>query len=445
MKSLSLFFSLPLLILMTCQKSTDNEFNILDYGAVADGKTLSTNAIQKAINKAVKTKGKVIVPQGTFYTGSLILGPDMTFHLEEGAVLLASNTMKDYTSEEFIKASFADNLSITGTGTINGNGLSFFDEDWNYTERPEPWIVIEDSKNVSVSGVTLKNSPSHTLNFDYCNGVSVSNIFIENDPKSPNTDGIDIRNSKNVTISNCDIRTGDDAICIKNTKKEEKLTDAKGNSRLKTTENITVKDCYIESDDSALKLGTGSGYLTKDITFENITIRKTRYAMALFMMDSGRYEDVLFKNIDSETGSRHDQEYGIFMDIHQRQADSAPGEITNIHFENCNISTKGIFYLSGHPEQYIQNISITGMEITIKDTLDNSEWNKPKGNKSIQHWPSTSNFVNEKANFIIANAENVRMKNVKVERSSQVSFPFLWTYNASVDTIAVQINTLTAP
>ena len=254
-----------------------------------------------------------------------------------------------------------------------------------------------------------------------------------------------MRNSRNVAITNCDIRTGDDAICIKNTRKQDQWFDAKGNPRSKITENIHVKDCYIESDDAALKLGTGSGYLTKNITFENVKIRKTRYAMALFMMDSGKYEDVLFKNIDAETGSRHDQEYGIFMDIHQRKAESSPGQINGVHFENCNITTKGIFYVSGHPEQYIKNVSLKGIEITIKETLDTSDWKKPKGNKTIAQWPSTSNFVNEKANFIIANAENIRIKNVKVERSANVTFPFLWTHNAAIDTIAVQINISSTP
>ncbi len=430
---------IPILLLLGCTAQYLKEFNILDFGAVPDGKTLNTKAIQAAIDQALAQKGKVIVPSGTFLTGNLTLGPHMVLQLHEDAVLLASENMDDYSHKTFISAPYADSLKICGNGTINGNGTAFFDKKWKFTERPQPWIVISDAKGVSVTGVSFENSPSHTLNFEFCDGVVVNDISIENHPKSPNTDGIDIRNSRNVTISNCDIRTGDDAICLKNNSKEALWYDSRGNPRPRVVENITVRNCYLESDDSALKLGTGSGHLTQNIVFDGITIRKTRYAIGLFMMDGGQYNNVLFRNIDAETGARHAQEYGIFLDIHQRLQDSPVGEINDIQFESCKFNTKGIFYLSGHPEQNISDIHLNDIQVTFSKALDNSKWKKPKGNKKIGQWATTSDFVREKARFIVANADQVHLKNVSVRVDPADTTPLFWSHNAALDTLDVKI------
>ncbi|MEM1259220.1 MAG: glycosyl hydrolase family 28 protein [Bacteroidota bacterium] len=439
MRGVALSIPLFIFLLISCSNQNQNEFNILDFGAVPDGKTMNTGVIQSAIEEALKSKGKVIVPKGTFLTGALTLGPDITLQIDEGATLLASPNIKDYPEEHFISAPYADSLIIQGKGIINGNGTAFFDKDWKFTERPQPWIVISDAKGVSVTGIRFENSPSHTLNFNFCDGVTVNNISIKNDPRSRNTDGIDIRNTRNISITNSDIRTGDDAICLKVTSKEHLWHDPKGNPRPRTVENVLVKDCYLESDDSALKLGTGSGHFTQKIVFEDITIRKTRYAMALFMMDGGVYRDILFKNIDAETGARHPQEYGIFIDIHQRQEDSPVGQIENIRFENCSIATNGIFYLSGHPEQKLDKIRLENLNVTFMDHLDNSLWKKPKGNRKIKQWPSTSDFVREKGKFILADAKNVEMNNVSFNHIPNDSITLFWKHNVSLDTLNVKI------
>ncbi|WP_298995649.1 glycoside hydrolase family 28 protein [Flagellimonas sp. S174] len=428
-----------LFLLISCRGQSQKELNILDFGAVPDGKTMNTQAIQSTIDKALKSKGKVIIPKGTFLTGALTLGPDITLQIDEGATLLASPNMKDYPERHFISAPYADSLIIKGKGTINGNGTAFYDKDWKFTERPQPWIVISDAKGVSVTGIHFENSPSHTLNFNFCDGVTVDSISIKNNPQSPNTDGIDIRNTRNIAVTNADIRTGDDAICLKVTSKADLWHDPKGNPRPRTVENVLVKHCYLESDDSALKLGTGSGHFTENIVFEDITIRKTRYAMALFMMDGGVYRDILFKDIDAETGARHAQEYGIFIDIHQRKEDSPVGQIENIRFEDCSIATNGIFYMSGHPAQMIDDIQLENVNVTFMGHLDNSSWKKPKGNKKIKQWASTSDFVREKGKFILADAKKVRLKNVTFNQVPNDSIPLFWKHNVSLDTLNVKI------
>ncbi|WP_422106288.1 glycoside hydrolase family 28 protein [Winogradskyella sp.] len=416
----------------------DDIFLVTDFGAIPDGKTLSTQSIQEAIDKAIAVKGTVVFSKGTFYSGSLTLGPDITIVFEEDATLLASNNISDYTQNEFILAPYAHNLMIKGKGTINGNGLSFFDDNWNFTERPQPWIDIKDAKNVTVEGITLTNSPSHTLSFSYCDGVEVKGISIKNDPKSPNTDGIDIRNSVNVKISACDIRTGDDAICIKNGRSIASLTNTKGEKRSQITQDVNVTNCYLESDDAALKLGTGSGYLTRNITFDSIKIKHTRYAIALFNMDGGRYENVTFSNIDAETGGRHKQQYPIFIDVHTRNEDGNPGDISGISFHDSRFKTNGIVYISGHPQQTIDSISFKNVTFLFTNRLDNSAWQKPKGNKRIKRWETAGDYVQTKADMLIAHADAVTFNDVVLKQDSIVQTNFQ-LIDAKVDTIAIVI------
>ncbi|WP_350287267.1 glycosyl hydrolase family 28 protein [uncultured Croceitalea sp.] len=428
-----------LLILASCKNANTTRFNILDFGAKPDGQTMNTKAIQAAIDEALKVQGEVVVPKGTFMTGALTLGPKMTLQIDKGATVLASPDIDDYPNGHFISAPYADSLVIQGQGTINGSGTAFFDDDWKFEERPQPWIVVSDAIGVKVSGIRFENSPAHTLSFNFCDGVIVDGISIQNDPKSPNTDGIDIRNTRNVRITNCDIRTGDDAICLKVTSKKHLWQDPNGNPRPRTVENVLVKDCYLESDDSALKLGTGSGYRTQNITFEDITIRKTRYAMALFMMDGGSYQDIMFKNIDAETGARHAQEYGIFIDIHQRSEDAPVGQIEHVRFQDCKIKTRGIFYVSGHPRQNLKNISFDTIDIVFDGHLNNSSWQKPKGNKKIKQWRTTADYVRENGKFIMANAENVHFKNLTVTHNIPDTIAMFWRKNVSLDTVNVKI------
>ncbi|MBQ0734667.1 glycoside hydrolase family 28 protein [Aquimarina celericrescens] len=407
--------TITVLISISCQINNDRSFNIVAYGAIPDGKTLNTKSIQEAIEKAIENKGKVIIPKGKFYTGSLTLGPNMTLQLNEGAELIASSNMQNYSGPNFIFAPDADNLTIRGKGVINGNGESFFDEQWNYDQRPRPWIVIQDAKNVSVSGITLVNSPSHCLVFNFCEDVAVDSLTIKNHPRSPNTDGIDIINSKNILITNCIISTGDDAICIKN-KRSSKYFENEALNRSRYTENILVKNCILESDDAALKLGTGSSYHTRNCSFQDVRIKNSRYGIALFMMDGGIYSDLSFKNITIKTGGRQKDEYGIFVDTHRRDSLSAIGTIKNINFKDIDITTNGLLYFSGYPEKEISKITLENVKVTVPDA-DNTitaGWKKPKGNKKIKYWNNTVSYIQSPGSMIVAHAKDFKIKNLMI-------------------------------
>jgi polygalacturonase len=389
------------------------------------GQTLVTNQIQNELDKISKNNGGTLyIEAGKYLTGSLFPGKNTTIFLETGAEIIASTNIKDYKGNHFIHAINADNFTLKGNGIINGSGSSFYDKDYKPLTRPEPWIVIENSSNVSISDLKLINSPAHVLVFDNCNIVYVNNIKIENDLLSPNTDGIDIVGTSNVTITNCYFKTGDDAICLKSKKDmDNKFAESTQN---KGIENVLVSNCIIESDDAGIKLGTGSEYVTRNCIFKNNIIKNTRYGIALFMMDGGLYENIIFSDIIIETGGRHDNVYPIFVDIHLRKENSKFGTIKGIAFNNLTIRTEGNLYFSGVSSSKLDDISLNNVAILVTKARNTSKWVKPKGNKAIKQWSNCTDFTKENATVIIANATNVKLNNVEVvqQAGDQNKFAF---------------------
>jgi polygalacturonase len=391
-------------------------YDITKFGAKGDAKFLNTNQIQKAINKASANGGGTVwIPAGTFLTGEIEVKSNISLHLDNGAMLLGSPDMKDYpTFKHLIYGNNLKNFSIEGKGTINGNGLSFFDKDFKVkTTRPEPFIVLENGENITVKDVNFINAPSHVLVFDKCNGVLVDGIMIKNDLRSPNTDGIDITLTKNVRIANCNIETGDDAICLKS---KIDMQNVLGDRNLTSqdVENVVVSNCVLASDDAAFKLGTGSAAVTKNCIFSNCIVKNTRYGLAMFMIDGGLYENILFDNIVIENMSQYKTEYPIFMDIDRRKADSPMGKINGIRFSNMIIETRGNIMITGQKNAIIENVSLENITLKIKNAVDLSSVKKPKGNKTIPYWADSQDFAKENAHITVANAKGITFKNFKI-------------------------------
>jgi len=221
------------------------EYDITDHGAAADGKTVNTQAIQAAVDAcAAAGGGRVVVPAGTFVSGSILLKDNVEFHLSPGAVLRGSSDFADYVRLDvashgyhiqrwlyaaLVTACNCENVSITGTGTVDGNGAVWWEakdrladmaaslqtEDPFQAIRP-PLLLLFDCTRVKVRDVKLINSPMYSLLPIFCRDMVIDGISIEN-PWMPynNCDGIDIMSCKDVRVSNCHVDTGDDGICLK--------------------------------------------------------------------------------------------------------------------------------------------------------------------------------------------------------------------------------------
>ena len=261
-------------------------YNILDYGAKADGVTLSTKAIQAAIDDCHKNGGgRVLVPTGSFYSGSIFMRDNVELHLECGALLTASANMDDYNAEDaypqnygfppeewvgkhFIMAVECNHVAITGLGTINGNGDSFREAPTPPTEKDYVWfsgrsyvkdkkllrpgqlICFIESTEVYVQGITIRNAPCWCLFVHGCEQVRIHGIQIFNAPAAMNTDGIDIDSCTNVQIIGCDVSVGDDGICLKSGSGPD------GIKRARPTQYVLVQDCTVGDGHGGIVIGS---------------------------------------------------------------------------------------------------------------------------------------------------------------------------------------------
>lgn len=270
--------------------------SILDYGAKPDGGTLNTRSIQRAIEDAFRAGGGLVyVPPGTFLTGGLELKSRVTLYLEAGAVLLGSPSIKDYTyfpgppekgdanGHHLLFARKADDISVCGLGTINGQGEAYrrnvhrapvkpedmwkdvvtFDYAPVDNLRPSPMLEFAECRNVRISGVTLMNASGWTLRPVACETVVIDGIRIRNPNYGTNTDGLDITACRNVFVSNCDIATGDDAIRIKSENPYGTVL---------PTKNVTITNCVLTTSCNGLKLGTATFGAFENIVFSNSVI-----------------------------------------------------------------------------------------------------------------------------------------------------------------------------
>lgn len=394
------------LVVMSCSTErgkVDDHFDITDYGAIAGDEQLDTEAIQKAIDACSKQGGgTVYFPAGIFNTGTIHLKNKASVFFESGSVLQASTSLDDYTGEKkaLIYGSGLSDLTLSGTGTIDGSGNVFWDENFKALERPEPWILLTDCNNVIVRDIKFQNSPSHTIRLETSENIKFDGISIINPFKGPNTDGIDIVDSRNVFVSNSYISTGDDAICLK--------------SRRDTVENVVVTNCVLESDDAAIKFGTGSHIATRYCIFSNNIIKKTRYGISLFMLDGGIFEHNNFSNIIIENGSRHEHQYPIFIDIDKKTPERNYGVVRNNTFTNITAVTDGKILISGHPESRIEDLIFDGLTLKIIDEADFSGAKKPRGNKNYPNLKTSTDLAREPGFLTIGFTNDLRFTNVRV-------------------------------
>lgn len=337
------------------------QINIVDLGANGDGKTDNTLIIQKAIDEASASgNGKVIVPAGTFLTGVIHIKSNVEINLAENAVWLGSAKRADYGPKDaspLIVAKGQHNFSITGKGVIDGNGKELIkdiyvmlnagtldDTEWKtynpwHQMRPEernrPKIILfQNCDSIQVKGVTIKNGLMWVQDYRSCTNVTIDSIKVRS-TTFLNNDGIDITDSKNVRITNCDIDCADDGICLKSSLRNEGC------------ENVYVANCRVRSSASALKLGTASWGGFRKITIRDITVYDTyRSAIAIEAVDGGILEDVNVQNVTAtNTGN------AIFIRLGHRNKDEVISQLRRVHIADVKVEIPATKPDKGYPEE----------------------------------------------------------------------------------------------
>jgi polygalacturonase len=271
-------------------------FNVTNYGAVGDGRTLNTTAIQKAIDAAsAGGGGTVLVPAGKFLTKPFTLASSINLHLDRNATVLISDDITGYPAasgryQDSIAVSGAHDVEISGEGTIDGQGSAWwtaFRGNRSMTHRPY-MIKLSNCTRVRVHGVTLSNSPMFHLVPQNCQDVTIQGITIKSPADAPNTDGID-PSGWNYLIADCLIDVGDDNIAIKPsgsrspgnkniTVKNCRFVHGHGCSVGSGTaggiEDLRVSDCTFDQTDSGIRIKTlrGNGGLLQNCTYENLKL-----------------------------------------------------------------------------------------------------------------------------------------------------------------------------
>jgi hypothetical protein len=269
---------------LTRYKDYVASYNIVDFGALPDGVSLNTQAIQKAIDKCAEDGGgKVVVPAGVFLTGTIYLRSQVELHLEEQATIKGSPSFEDYPDNDvkyvnsfsypngklfenkaLIFGEGVCNVAITGKGTIDGSGDSptfQLGNDSNTGSRRRPSVILLiNSRNIHVYDLHLRNSAYWMQNYLGCDSLHLKGLTIYNHTNY-NQDAMDI-DAKNVLIEDCVIDADDDGVCLKS------------HDANRPVENVTVRNCVIASNCNAVKFGTKSDGGFRNVSVSRCVIRK---------------------------------------------------------------------------------------------------------------------------------------------------------------------------
>jgi len=433
------------------------EYNASFFGIKSNGTTLNTSSIQKAVNFISERGGGTLkFYVGRYLTGTIVLKPNVTIHLEEGAVLVGSTNIYDYNIDTpncaLIYGKGVDNIAIKGKGVIDGQGREVayhlmdqihngiiadpLDYDRPRNRRPKA-IYLRECNNVRIERVTIRNAADWVQTYDQCEDIVIDGITVDS-KAFWNNDGIDIVDCKNFKLLNSFIDSADDAICLKS------------HDASKRCENVEIRNCVARSSANGIKFGTVSAGGYKNIRIINNKVYDTfRSAFTIATPDGGIVEDILVDSLYAyNTGNP------LYLRIGARWNNGRQGALSNVVIQNMYVEVAadkpdaGYSY-EGPIEDNPRNISPSGI-VGLKDqpirnvTLRNIEFVYPGGGnpnyayrgttqeelaaipEMADAYPEFSQFKELPAwGFYIRHAEGITFENVKLRAEAKDYRPAL--------------------
>lgn len=411
--------------------ASQNICNVRDFGAVGNGIDLDTEAIQSAVDHCATDGGVVLLPAGTYVSGTIFLQSNITLHITEGVVLLGSTDPADYPdtiagipsyNDDFFVQSLIygenlENIAIIGRGTIDGQGEAF---KVTTRERPQryrnrPFIIrLINSRNILIEDVTMRNSAAWMQHYFGCEDLIIRGIKVFNHANQ-NNDMIDIDGCKNVVITDVIGDTDDDGITLKST------------SGL-ITENVTIANAVISSHVNAIKMGTESHGGFRNITISNVVIkpssvRETIYGVhkgtggiSMMIVDGGILDGVTISNVRID---------GPLVPLYIRLGDRGRtykpgmerppvGIVRNISISNVSATNIGYYgaSITGLPDHPVENVSLSNIQIQYRGggTKEDAEREVPLMRES---YPEGTKYGRLPAyGLYIRHAKNILLHNV---------------------------------
>ena len=444
-----------LLLTAVSYTTKGRDYNIVDYGAKADTTQLSTTALQKAIDDcSAAGGGRVIVPAGSYKTGSIRLKSDVHLYLEHGATLYGSTNLKDYTpmksdyvslrtqttTIQLIYADGVKNVVIDGYGTIDGRGRAFKKLTWNDEGITRPHLIrFIQSEDIVVRNITLKNSGCWMQHYLACDRLRIEGIKVVN-RNNYNNDALDIDGCHDVVVQGMIADSDDDGITLKST-----------SPRL--CENIRITDCVVSSHCNAVKLGTETNGGFRNISIAGIVVKPSSNqeekffgqwigtsAISLEIVDGGTMENVSVSDFTIEgtespifirlgnrgrgykmrseqktlSGKGNDDTIAELIPIdHVGSIDGI--RIDNFHVHNAGATGCSITGLPGHP---VRNVWLSNISIHHKGGVKAEDLrliNDTIAYEKEKEYPEATMWGNLPAKgFFVRHARNIRFSDINL-------------------------------
>jgi polygalacturonase len=404
----------PALLVAWPGRAQGKTFDVRDYGAKGDGKTLDSAAIQRAIDAAASSgKGAQVLVRGgkKYLIGTLELKGGIDFHLADDAELVVTDDLAQYRGAAVILANGAEGLRITGSGNINGRARQFMT---GYDEAGEWWLpkafrpkmfVLTACKGLEVKGIGFSEAPEWGLHMVGCEHVLVDGLRIRNLLDVPNCDGIDPDHCRDVEIKNCDIVCGDDAIVVKSTRQTRNFGESSA---------IRVHDCLIQTQDCGVKIGTETTQDIHDVVFERCEIRSSSRGIGIQLRDEGSIYDVTFRDIRLVSRYHSDPWWGrgeaISLTVHPRNAQTKVGKLHGVTIRDITARAENSARVCGCPESAIADVTMERVTLTM------GRWTKYSGGVWDNRPGGADNGIERHGTpgFAVRHAANVKMNQCSV-------------------------------
>ena len=398
-----ILFTLACVMLAACTGTKNSGvYNVLDYGAKGDGTTDDAVAIQKAIDECnAKGGGQVLFPTGyTFLSGPVELKSNVDIHLDVQSIWKANPDESIYKLSAFgenrgegmmwIYADGVENLSFSGKGTIDGNGVAFMGKELedsyelkplkdNFDPRPHV-LTLKGVNHLSIKDITVQNGAYWTVHLIGCYDALIDGISLKNNLKIRNGDGIDVDHSRKVRIANCFIESGDDCICLKNRREFEQYGPC---------QDIVVTNCVMTGRSCAIKIGSENMDSISNVLFDNCIIRASNRGLGIQNRDEGTVTNVVFSNMIIDCKYFSDVWWGkaepIYVTSYPRAVgnhkdagwrfpkgatEGKCGEVSEIYFHNIKCYGENGCFIGGDTPAKVNHIYLDEIDLTLEKRTD---------------------------------------------------------------------------